>query len=151
MKALIVYSSVHHGNTEKVAKAMAGELGARLLKPAEVFADMVSDCDLIGFGSGIYVSQFHRSVLSLVDSLPTSPGKQAFVFSTSGVGKAAYNERFKAKLAEKGYKVIGQFHCKGFDTYGPLKLVGGISKGRPNAEDLERAAAFARELKMKFA
>ena len=31
MKTLIVYTSVHHQNTEKVAKVMAEELGADLV------------------------------------------------------------------------------------------------------------------------
>lgn len=32
------------------------------------------------------------------------------------------------------------------DTFGPFKLVGGINKNRPNAEDREQALRFYREL-----
>ena len=35
---------------------------------------------------------------------------------------------------------VGAFCCPGFDTWGPLRLVGGVNKGRPDDTDLERAA-----------
>ena len=48
---------------------------------------------------------------------------------------------------EKGCPVLGEFSCKGYDTYGPFKLMGGISKGHPDAQDLENARSFYRTLK----
>jgi len=51
---------------------------------------------------------------------------------------------------EKGFDVIKEFSCKGFDTVGPFKFIGGISKGRPNEKDLENAKNFARSLKDKI-
>lgn len=44
------------------------------------------------------------------------------------------------------YEKIGKFSCKGYDTFGPFKLVGGIAKGRPNAKDLAAAVDFYRGL-----
>ena len=35
---------------------------------------------------------------------------------------------------------------RGYDTFGPWKLVGGIAKGHPNARDLDKARAFYREI-----
>ena len=43
-------------------------------------------------------------------------------------------------------KVIGKFGCKGYDSFGPFKLVGGIAKGHPNEKDLEAAVNFMTEL-----
>jgi flavodoxin len=43
--------------------------------------------------------------------------------------------------------MVGEFHCKGWDTYGPLKLVGGHNKGQPNEEDLKNAEIFAESVK----
>jgi len=54
MKNLIVCISIHHGNTEKVAKEMAAILGAELVKPNDVDINTLSKYDLIGFGLGIY-------------------------------------------------------------------------------------------------
>ena len=48
--------------------------------------------------------------------------------------------------AEKHCPVLGEFSCKGYDTFGPFKLVGGIAKGRPNERDLEQARTFYRNL-----
>ena len=44
----------------------------------------------------------------------------------------------------KGYTVTGEFNCPGFNTNSFLKYFGGLNKGRPDAGDLEAAAAFAR-------
>ena len=40
--------------------------------------------------------------------------------------------------------VVGEFSCRGFDTVGPFKLIGGVNKGRPDERDLENAKKFAR-------
>jgi flavodoxin len=53
-------------------------------------------------------------------------------------------------LQSKGFEVIGEFNCAGFDTVGPLRIIGGINKGRPNDEDLTQAEAFAKNLKGKI-
>lgn len=171
MKTLIICISIHHSNTEKIAKAMAGVLDTKLIKPAEIllFAqndkknkvdiESLSEYDLIGFGSGIYFGKHHKSLLKLVDKLPDLKGKKVFVFSTSGVSNAGnfiHNIRHKIshfhtplreKLIKKGLVIVGEFTCKGFDTAGPFKLIGGISKNRPNKEDLKKAIDFAGELK----
>ena len=39
-------------------------------------------------------------------------------------------------------KIAGKFSCKGYDTFGPFKLVGGIAKGHPNDKDLADAVTF---------
>ena len=46
--------------------------------------------------------------------------------------------------------MLGEFGCKGYDTFGPFKLVGGIAKGHPNARDLERARKFFQSLKETY-
>ena len=142
MKVLIVYNSVHHGNTEKIAKVIADELKAKMVKPTEGEVNKLSEYDLIGFGSGIYMSKHHESILQLVEKLPAVKDKKAFVFCTSGSSKN-YNGPLKEKLTAKGFQVVGEFSCKGFDTYGPFKLIGGINKGRPNEEDCRKAQEFA--------
>lgn len=146
MKTLIVYSSVHHGNTEKIAKVIAETLNSEMLKAETVDVETLKNYDLIGFGSGVYAGKFHKSMLKLIDTLPNNLGKKAFVFSTSGQGKVDYNNNIKSKLKEKAFEIVGNFACKGFDTFGPFKLIGGISKGRPNSDDLQAAKTFAEKL-----
>ena len=151
MKTLIVYASVHHKNTEKVAKVIAAELGADLMLAAKAHSDTVTTYDLIGFGSGIYDHNFHQALLHFVETLPTVTGKQAFVFSTCGVGGTRRHAAFKELLASRGFSVVGDFSCKGWDTNSFFKVFGGINKGRTNEEDLQEARVFARGLKEKYA
>ena len=55
--------------------------------------------------------------------------------------------KYCKKIAEeKNCRCLGVFYCKGFDTFGPFKLVGGINKNRPNTEDMEQAVPFYRGL-----
>lgn len=151
MKALIIYMSVHHGNTKKIAGVMADVLEAELLKPHEVDPDSVSEYDLIGFGSGIYFWKHHVKLINIVSKMPYSEGKKAFIFSTSGVKKGyIYHRHLRRKLLNKGFDIIGEFSCVGYDTYSVLKFIGGINSGRPNKGDLKKAEDFAEKVKSKL-
>ena len=143
MKTLIVYASIHHGNTQKIAKVIADVLNADMAKVNDVDVNTINGYDLIGFGSGIYHGKPHKKITGLVEELPYMSCKKAFVFSTSGLGKNEYNNPVKQQLKQKGFDVIGSFTCKGYDTYGPFKLIGGIAKDRPNEGDFRKAQAFA--------
>jgi len=150
MKKLIVYVSVHHNNTEKIAKIFANILEADMKNPEQIDPNSLLGYDLIGFGSGIYFFKHHKSLLEFAKRLPPSKNKKAFVFSTSGLTKIKFLVRhgpLKTILKSKGFEVIGEFNCAGFDTVGPLRLIGGIKKGRPNDEDFKKAEAFAKNLK----
>lgn len=138
MKTLIVYHSFHHGNTAKIAKVLADELNAKMVKTEDEETNNWDEYELIGFGSGIYNGKHHKSILHAVEKLPTVKGKKAFVFSTSGVLRN-YNKSLKEMLTTKGFQIVGDFVCKALDTYGPLKLIGGLNKGRPNEEDYQKA------------
>lgn len=148
MKTLIIYASVHHGNTEKITKVIAETLNCKMLKAETVDVDTLKNYDLIGFGSGIFSGKFkfHKSIIELIDSLPKQFAKKAFIYSTSGQGNVSYNNPIKSKLEEKGFEIIEMFACKGFNTAGPLKLIGGIAKDRPNSDDMQAAKTFAQKI-----
>lgn len=147
MKTLIICESVHHGNTKKIADAMAGVLGAEVKKPGEVDAGMLGGYDLIGFGSGIYMGKSHKNLLKLADALPKLE-KKAFIFSTAGRENVNMkgHRALKEKLTGKGFKIVDEFTCLGYDTFGPLVLVGGVNKGKPDEKDLENARRFAAKI-----
>jgi len=151
MTALIIYVSLHHGNTEKVARAMANVLGAVPLQVKQVNTDMLGPYDLIGFGSGIYFGRHHQSLLDFVDKLPAIENKKAFIFSTSGLRRIwlvhDFDRALEVRLRRKGFHIIGEFSCRGLDTYRATRLVGGINRGRPDARDLQRAEDFAKVIK----
>jgi flavodoxin len=151
MKALIIYVSVHHGNTEKVAEVMASVLDAQFLQAEQVYANMLEQYDLIGFGSGIYFGKHHERLLDFVDKLPEVKNKKAFIFSTSGLKRIRFihnfNKPLKQRLQRKGFDIIGEFSCRGYDTSQAAMIVGGVNKGRPDARDLKKAEDFANSLK----
>jgi len=155
VRAVVLYISIHHGNTEKVAKAMTNALNADLLTLSQVHCEILDQYDLIGFGSGIYFGRHHKSLLDFVDKLPMLGNKKAFIFSTSGLRKIPFiydfDKPLREKLQRKGFDILGYFSCRGYDTWGLTKLVGGINKGRPNAEDLEQAKSFARRIQQTCA
>ena len=151
MKSLLVLFSYHHNNTEKIANVFAKVLDAEIKAPQQIEPEELQDYGLIGFGSGIYGAKHHESLLHLADRLLQVADGKAFLFSTSGITgeeKAADDHSaLREKLASKGYTIIDEFQCVGFNTNSFLKLFGGMNKGRPNAEDLNNAEEFAQNLK----
>lgn len=154
VRSLVIVFSYHHNNTEKIARAIAGVLGAEVQTPQEILPEQLQEYDLIGFGSGIYGSTFDPSVLTLADRLSYAAGKKAFLFSTYGAPAVAVtrdfvtdnHEEMRKKLRIKGYEVIGDFGCAGWNTNSFLRFFGGINKGRPDAGDLANAEVFARAM-----
>ena len=51
-KTLVIFKSVHHHNTAKVAQRIADVLGAVVVTPEETPYTCLDDYDMIGFGSG---------------------------------------------------------------------------------------------------
>ena len=110
MKTVIVYASVHHGNTKKLVEKIAEECKVDLID----------------------------AVQQPKADLPEN--KKVFMICTYG-GNAAYKS-LEVILREKKTDIIGKFGCKGYDTFGPFKLVGGIAKGHPDEKDLKAAVSF---------
>ncbi len=151
MKILVIYASIHHGNTKKIADTIHKELGGKLISFTEVSKEEVLEADLVGFGSGIYMAKFHKGLIKFVSSLPKVRNKKAFIFSTAGMTQNIFLNRghknIRKILNEKGFQIIDEFDCLGYDSFGPLKVFGGVNKGRPDKTDLEEARKFAKKLK----
>ena len=151
MKYLLILFSYHHKNTEKIATVIAKVLDAQIKAPQQIQIEKLQEYNLIGFGSGIYDEKHHKLLLDLADELPQVTNRKAFIFSTSAImGKdkvAKDHSLLREKLQSKGYVIVDEFACKGFNTNSFLKYFGGMNKGRPNAEDLKHAEEFAQNLK----
>jgi flavodoxin len=145
-KALIVYVSVSHANTAKVAHAIGDVLHAERREPELVDPASLDGYDLVGFGSGIFGATHHPRLRTYVEHLPDVTSTRAFTFSTSGFGRSQsrpWQASLDSVLRDKGYDVIGSFDCPGYDTWLPLRLVGGINRGHPDSIDLAHAREFA--------
>lgn len=151
MKSLLILYSYHHKNTEKIANVFAKVLDAQIKTPQQINPEELQEYSLIGFGSGIYDEKHHKFLLELADKLPQVTSKKAFIFSTSSNLEpfAKNHSALREKLQSKGYMIVDEFTCAGFNTNSFLKLFGGINKGRPNSEDLKHAEEFAQNLKKK--
>ncbi len=139
VKTAIIYYSSHHGNTKKLVDAIAQGHDVTLIDASAQKQADLGQYDLIGFASGVYGGRFHPDVLDFArKNLPE--GKRVFfLYTYAGLGSA---KSIAAAAAEKSAVVAGEFCCKGFNTFGPFKLVGGTGKGRPNEADLENARRF---------
>ncbi|MCE5251827.1 flavodoxin family protein [bacterium] len=156
MKSLLVLVSYHHKNTEKIANVFAKVLDAQIKTPQQINIEELQEYGLIGFGSGIYDQKHHKYLLDLADKLPQVTNRKVFIFSTSGVSRKFAlkhpetiddpHKVLREKLPSKGYMIVDEFNCAGWDTNSFLKLIGGINKGKPNAEDLKNAEEFAQNL-----
>ena len=136
MRKAIVYASVHHGNTEKIVKSIAERCQVDLIDAVKQSDADLRSYDMIGFASGIYFSKFHQSILKFAEKV--------FLICTYG-GSANYRS-IEQILDKKHASVVGKFGCKGYDTFGPFKLVGGIAKGHPDDKDIQNAVEFVKDL-----
>ncbi len=144
-KIVIIYASFHHKNTKKVVDTVAGEINADVLSVGEAKNIDFSIYDFVGFASGIYFGDVHKSIYSFLDNVKLIH-KNIFVILTSGTGNKKYEMAFSNKIAHSGLYCKEIFHCKGYDTNGIFKLIGGIAKGHPNKKDLENARIFSMKL-----
>ncbi|HHV93415.1 MAG TPA: flavodoxin [Firmicutes bacterium] len=144
MRIAIVYYSEHHGNTKKLLDAVK-ELGDVTLIDAGCCkgADL-STYDIIGFASGTYGGRFSPAVIEFAkDNLPSN--KRVFLISTYGLW-AARTRDLEQIFAARSCRLLGMYSCRGFCTFGPLKLIGGIAKGHPNERDVKGAVEFFKNI-----
>lgn len=145
MNTLIIYFSESNGNTEKVARVLANTLNAGLAQPEEVTSDMLANYDLIGFGSGVYFGRFYKKMRNCIKQLPPFENKKAFVFGTYGHYKFP-SKPIERQLSRKGFNIVGEFSCLGFDKWFLSRLLGAQNKGKPDELDLKHAESFANSL-----
>ncbi|MFW6103275.1 MAG: hypothetical protein ACOC7M_03135, partial [Chloroflexota bacterium] len=94
---------------------------------------------------------------SFASQLPSDTHLKAFIFSTSGTGRRLaklfgcdYHKRLRRIVQNKGIQVLGEFDCKGFDTYGIWGRFGGVAKGHPKEEELQDARTFVRDIHQRY-
>lgn len=143
MKTAIIYYSRHHENTKKLLDAIkkASSDDITLIDVTETASANLEEYDVIGFASGIYYSKFEKRVIEFAKTcLPD--GKDVFFVYTYGAKRDGYTKAIREALSGKNAKILGEYGCPGFNTFGPLKLVGGIAKDHPDSADIENAVSF---------
>ena len=135
MKAAIRYYT-RGGNTKKLADAISEAIGVEALT---VDKPLTEDVDILFLGSSVYAFGVDDAVKRFIDGLDVKVGK-VVNFSTAALVKSTHGHVEKL-LAQKQIPLAGEeFACRG--------SFGVIHRGKPDAQDCEAAAAFARKIVM---
>lgn len=147
MKTAILYESYHHGNTKKICEAIGQKYEVTLID-ARGNVDDLEKYDLIGIASGAAYGKFYKTITDVTrNKLPQN--KNVFFIYTCGRLSKDYSEEVKKIASEKNCNILGTYGCKGYDTYGPLKLIGGINKENPTEDEINAAIKFYEDILKK--
>ncbi len=141
MKYAICYYSRHHGNTRKLAEAVAAGKDVELIDVTARAAFHPERYDAIGFASGVYFGKFHETVIDFLRRYLPEGARTFFLYTGGNPGPGA-TALIRKAAAERNAVVLGAYGCRGYDTFGPFKLVGGIARGHPDEAELREARAF---------
>ena len=121
------------GNTRKLAEAIAETLGVQALPISEPVTEKV---DFLFLGKSYYAFTIDPEVRDFVRSLDRNKVGRLVNFGSAAMLYSTY-KKVKAEADKVGVPMDErEFHCKG-----EFK---GLHRGRPNADDVAAAAAFAK-------
>ena len=123
------------GNTQKLAAAIAKELGVEALP---ISMPVTEPVDILFLGNSYYAFTIDPEVRDFIRSLDKKMVGKIANFGSAAMLNSTY-KKVKAEADKVGIPMADQeFHCKG-----EFK---GVHKGRPNEDDLAAAAAFAKAM-----
>ena len=137
MKTVIIYESKHHGNTEKLVKAVAEAYGIDCFDAEKNRGVDLTAYDCIGFASGIVGGSFYKNVIGYARRVPDNT--PVFFLYTCSRNDKDYAAGMKEITEARGCRTLATYGCRGFNTFGPLKLIGGINQDHPNDAELRAA------------
>ncbi len=122
------------GNTKKLAEAVAAAVGVEAL---DVTAALTEKADILFLGCSYYAFDVDEAVKQFIAENGENIGKIVCV-GTSAMMKSM--KKPVAKVADSVGVAVAEeeFHCRGQFMK--------VHKGRPNADDLAKAAAFAKKV-----
>lgn len=141
MKSIIIYASTHHGNTYKLVEAISKKNNVEVVNAMEVQKKDLSEYDLIGFASGIDFGKFYNEIEEFAkNNLPDN--KKVFFIYTCAMKREGFTQNIQSICESKNSEILGEYGCKGYNTYGPWKVIGGMNKSHPNADEIQEAIEF---------
>lgn len=162
-KIAIIHRSYHHNNTVKLIRSYAEGIDFYPVDDLEK-VDW-GKYELVGFASGIYAGrmalEIEEAMKKYADARKPEKAereeaerkvatmgkpKEVFLVYTSGTDPTKYAEKVRRRAEKLGLEVRGVFGCRGFNTFGPFKLIGGKNKGQPDATDLQNYQKFVRQI-----
>lgn len=131
MKAAVRYYT-KTGNTKKICEAIAEAIGVEA-KPVDV--PLEEKTEVLFLGNSVYAANIDKEVKDFVEANKDNIGKLVNI-SSAALLEGTYG-RISKLCSELGIDIDQrEFHCKGSFKF--------MHKGRPNQQDLEKAAAFAK-------
>ena len=126
-KTVIIYASTHHGNTYKLVKAIAEKYEIKCIDATVVQQADLTEYELIGFASGIDFGKFYVSIENFAkENLPMR--KKVFFLYTCAMNRRGFTDAIREIAASKESIILGEYGCRGWNTYGPWKVIGGMNK-----------------------
>ena len=123
------------GNTKRLAEAIAQAAG---VDAQPISVPLTEPVDILFLGNSYYAFTIDPEVRNFIRSLDKGSVGRIVNFGSAAMLNSTY-KKVKAEADKVGIRMDdNEFHCKG-----EFK---GIHKGRPNEEDLQAAAAFAKKI-----
>lgn len=142
MNIAIIYVSKHHSNTQKIVETMQKARKLDIYTVDEAKNVDLKKYDAIGFASGIYFHNFDETIINLIESKEFRENQKVFTIYSCGINYINYAKKVEKLLKSKNCQIIGNFSCRGKDTYGIFGKIGGIANSHPNEKDLKKAEEF---------
>ncbi len=140
MKTIIIYYSVHHGNIKKLTEGLSKHFNYDVIPIGNVSNIDLNDYTKVIIASGVYALSMPKELIGYIkENKEELKQKRIGLILTSGIMSERFMKSAESVFEQAGIKVNAKFHCKGYDTFGPLSLIKGINKGRPNEEDIKKA------------
>ena len=140
-KTVIIYASTHHGNTRKLIEAISEKYQIDIIDAIEQKFANLSEYYLIGFASGIDFGKFYDAVEQfLKDNLPEN--KAVFFMYTCARDDKDFTYTMRTEAMKRHALLMGEYGCRGYNTYGAWKVIGGMNKHHPTKKELDGAVQF---------
>ena len=106
----------------------------------ETIVDL-QEYEVIGFASGIDFGKFYEEIENFAKTnLPIK--KKVFFLYTCAMERKEFTNSMKKIVLEKEAAILGEYGCKGYNTYGPWKIIGGMNKKHPTEAEIMSAVEF---------
>ncbi len=69
-------------------------------------------------------------------------GKRIYALFTCARDNGHYGRQIQKTAQERNCVYLGKYGCKGYNTYGPWKLIGGMNRNHPSKKEMEEAISF---------
>ena len=86
------------------------------------------------------------AIIQLAKDIELDAHQRTFIVYTAGIDFKNYAVSVERILREKAGTYVGRYACRGYDTWGPFGLFGGIGRKHPTDKELLKAREFIKAL-----